>query len=249
MIKVRHVAGAGFVLAGLFVLLTPSRSDADASCSTADACGRHVTCPSGFAATNLAQGSYCSRAVAASTETPTCAFYNFRSDWTYIPTAKVCRNGLGTMTTQNIKCDTQDGYAYDQGSGRCTKGASVAYAHAVLTTNGQFSGTSRTCDSQAQCSDPIRCTKSGYDARRIIAPGASQGEWYCEKVTAGVDEAPKCKYHNFRGDWTWIPSLKKCRNGAGTITDVNRACDDGTYDAGSGRCRAPSRTEYDEPTL
>jgi hypothetical protein len=247
MIKVHKATGAAFVIAGLFMTLTPSRGEADSSCSTADSCGRHVTCPTGFSTTNLVQGSYCSRQVGPSSEAPTCGFWNMRNDWTWVAASKACRNGAGTLSTQNIRCDA--GSTYSSASGRCERGAGIEYAHAILTTNGAFSGTSRTCDSQSACSDPIRCTKQGFEARRIIAPGPAQGEWYCEKITPAVDEAPKCVFHNFRNDWTWVPTLKKCRNGAGTITDVNRRCDDGTYDAASGRCRTPSRTEYDEPAL
>ena len=78
---------AAFVIAGLFVSLTPSRGEADSSCSTADSCGRHVTCPTGFSTTNLVQGSYCSRQVGPSSEAPTCGFWNMRNDGTWVAAA------------------------------------------------------------------------------------------------------------------------------------------------------------------
>ncbi len=249
MTTARKVATLGFVVCGLWMTLTPSRSEADDSCSTPDSCGRHVTCPGGYTATNNVSGSYCSKPTSASSQTPTCGFWNMRADWVWIPTAKSCKNGANTYATQNIKCDSAAGYGYNNTTGRCEKDAGVAYTHAVLTSNGQFAGSVRSCDSQSQCADAIRCTKSGYGPARVIAPGPAQGEWFCAKTTPAVDEAPKCVYHHFRGDWVWVPSLKKCYNGLGTTADVNRRCDDGTYDAASGRCRAPSRTEYDEPTL
>ncbi|HQY62960.1 MAG: hypothetical protein IPF92_17825 [Myxococcales bacterium] len=232
---------------GLLVAIVPTPSQADGSCSSPDACGRHVTCPGGYTATNDSRGSFCSKPTSAATRTPTCGFWNLRNDWVWVPTAKACRNGAGTLSTQNIKCEG-DGYGYQSSSGRCEKPAGTAYTHALLTTNGQFSGTVRACDTRQPCEDEIKC-KSGYGAARVIAPGPANGEWYCAKSTPAIDAAPKCVYHNFRGDWTWIPSLKVCRNGAGTTTTVNRRCDDGTYDPASGRCRAPSRQEYDEPSL
>ncbi|MFO0662954.1 MAG: hypothetical protein U0174_03330 [Polyangiaceae bacterium] len=246
MLKVRHIASLTVfgVLSAVLLLDTESRADGD--CSTADSCARVVACPGGFEATQAMGGTYCSRQLPERTSTPTCAFHNMRNDWVWIPTAKSCRNGANTYATTNIRCSSG---SYSEARGLCVEPPRVEYAHAVMTGNGQFSGTSRTCDNQAACSDAISCSKNGFNPFRVIAPGPNQNKWLCSKNTPGVDEAPKCAFHNMRNDWTFVASIKACRNGAGTTATSNIRCEHGEYSPTSGRCTAASVTEYDDPRL
>ncbi|MFO0734265.1 MAG: hypothetical protein U0270_00225 [Labilithrix sp.] len=245
MLQMRHVSVLGFVAAFAALVLSSSESHADSNCSSSDSCGRTVTCPSNYSVGGSTSGWYCSRTILAVAVNPTCGFYNMRNDWVWNASAKTCVNGVGTSTTQNIRCE--DGYTYDSGSGKCEKPATTAYSHPILTTNGVFSGTSRACSSQSSCQDALKCTKSGYVLGLRSTP--SSKEYFCSKTTPAINEAPKCVFHNMRNDWTWDASNKVCKNGLGTTTTVNRRCDAGNYNDNTGRCEAPAVVAYDEPTL
>jgi hypothetical protein len=247
MFKGRTLASLVVVGAVATVLFTHSESRADGNCNSADSCARVVTCPGGFEVTQSAGNNYCSRQVPERTDAPSCAFHNMRNDWVWVASERSCRNGAGTRATTNIRCDA--GYSYSSTRGLCVSPSHIEYVHAVLTESGQFSGTARGCDSQSQCAEPITCAKSGFSPFRVIAPGPNQGKWLCSKSTPGVDEAPTCAFHNFRRDWTFVPSIKACRNGAGTSVTTNIRCENGTYNASSGRCTAPSVVEFDDPRL
>ena len=85
--------------------------------------------PADKLATEQVGYSIASKTTPAINEAPKCVFHNMRNDWTWDASNKVCKNGLGTTTTVNRRCDAGN---YNDNTGRCEAPAVVAYDEPTL---------------------------------------------------------------------------------------------------------------------